>query len=266
MTPNTPRVIAILALSLSLVACSNKKEEAEDATQTSLAAQTSEAKNTTASTTPAKDKEPEAPATKDPEGTKKISARMVEGPFASLDAFAKAKKGKVLHADTESATKQGDWVTEGGVIEVDGKAHHVLLAGKAGELFRVSGDADFPVDTELSKPEQYNGRAILRDKAVPPGYIAIEHIVTFVDATQSGMAHDVLGYTHMCRPHKEKLACASFTTKRGAYLVYDTSVPDYEMPNAIVKDAEGAENLVELFYMNGGEEMTAEGVYRIELP
>ena len=49
-------------------------------------------------------------------------------------------------------------------------------------------------------------------------------------------------------------------------LVYDEKLPDYEMPNAIVKDADGKPDLVELFYMNGGEEMSKEGFYRIALP
>lgn len=266
MMTRKPALLFTLALVASLTACANKKASPQDPAQTSLTAQTSEAANTSTSTTPAKDKEVAPPEVEDPEGTTKISARVVEGPFASLTAFAEAKSGKILHVSKESATEEGGWVTEGGVIEVGGKAHHVLLAGKPSKLFRVSGDGDFPVNTESESAEQYEGRAILRDKAVPPGYIAIEHIVDFVDETQSGTAHDVLGHTHMCRERGEELLCASFTTKRGAFLVYDEKLPDYEMPNAIVKDADGKPDLVELFYMNGGEEMSKEGFYRIALP
>lgn len=202
----------------------------------------------------------------DPEGTRPAEAKMVQGPFASLDAFAESVSGTILSREEDCEVTEGPWSARGGVVSFDGAARHVLLVGAPGALYRVSGPRDFPVDTELSTPEQYEGRAILRTASVPPGYVLIEHSVDFVDATQSGMAHDVLGYTHLCREHLGGMACASFTTKRGAYLIYDQELPDYEMPNAVIKDVEGRESLVELFYMNGGDGMSEQGFYRIILP
>lgn len=202
----------------------------------------------------------------DPTGTVLVEAKMAQGPFASLDAFAESVNGAILTREDDCEVTEGAWSSQGGVVSFDGTARHVLLVGAPGALYRVSGPEDFPVDIANATPEQSQGRAILRTASVPPGYVLIEHSVDFVDATQSGMAHDVLGYTHVCRPHLAGMACASFTTKRGAYLVYDQEIPDYEMPNAIIKDVDGKEGLVELFYMNGGDGMSEQGFYRIILP
>jgi hypothetical protein len=195
-----------------------------------------------------------------------VSAAMAPGPYADFDAFAAATGATLLAIDPGEDGAQGEWVAQMYMIRDGAKVRQVMLAGKAGALYLMPSEDAFLVDMTSHTPDQYEGRAIVREASLPPGYVLFEHIVDFVDETQSGQAHDVLGLSHLCRPHDGGLACARFTTQKGAYLIYDGDDGDYEMPNAVIKDADGAEHAVELFYMNGGEGMDAPGFYTITLP
>ncbi len=199
-----------------------------------------------------------------PESTPRAAA-MTDGPFADFDAYAKASGVTLLAVDPGEDATGGEWVAEIYMVRQGEQVRQIMLAGKAGALYLMPTEGEFLADTVSHTPDQYKGRAIVRESSLPPGYVLFEHIVEFIDETQSGQAHEVLGFSHLCRPHNDGFACARFTTKRGGYLIYDGDDGGYEMPNAVVKDADGAENLVELFYMNGGK-MDEPGFYSITLP
>ena len=195
-----------------------------------------------------------------------IAAVMVDGPYADVDAFIAASGATMLAVDPGVDGAEGEWIAQLYMIRQGEEVRQIMLAGKPGALYLMPTDGEFIADTVSHSPDQYEGRAIVRDASLPPGYVLFEHSIDFVDETQSGQAHDVLGFSHLCRPHGDGMACARFTTMKGAYLIYDGDDGAYEMPNAVVKDADGAEDMVELFYMNGGAGMSEPGFYSITLP
>ena len=239
---------------LGLLACS-KKQSPEETTPTNISTSTQE---TTPTTTAAKEDAPPETAIA-PEGATTIDAKAVEGPFASLAAFAEANGAEVVRADPGSSAMASDWLTEGGVIKKGDKARHVLLAGKAGKLFAVSGEQDIAVDIELSTPDQYKGAAKVIEEGMPEGFVA------FVDETQSGTAHDVTGHTHLCHEREGGLVCAKFTTHKGAYLVYDQAEPSSTIARAALSAGEGPQ-VVEVKLDKENSELSKAGTYFIALP
>ena len=247
-----------IAAALMLGACSSS-------TPTPDPEPTEQPTNETADTAP-EDSEIIPEGGEEPEPGSPIMATKAEGPYASLGAFVEASGATLLREDPGCTQSDAGWATQGGVVTTSGGVtRHVLLAGKPGALHVLPSDDHFVIDPSLTAPDQLEGRAIIRTSPMPKSYVLFEHIVDHVDATQSGDAHDVLGFSHVCRAHDGGFACARFTTQKGAYLVYDTKGADYEMPNAIVNGVEGTAHSFEVFYMNGGIGMTEPGIYKVEM-
>ena len=215
------------------------------------------------SSAPATDADLDLPKTP----THDIEAFQLEGPFESYEAYA-TSKGAVDTRDESmvdqklSSAALGEIVSDGALLKIGDEVGRHVLVGKPGALYALP-----VVDSWTDNPPPFfpYASAQLDDQGVPPGYFQLRLTSGRSTKVDDGTRYESNGFSYLCREHAGGLACAKFLLEYVDYVETEGGTTP-NAPNGVLTDADGAENKVEVYHLQTGEQIAPAGVYTIKLP
>lgn len=210
---------------------------------------------------------------------KKIQAKKLEGPYASMEDYCE-KKGLSECNDSEAtmqksgAVPSAEQLSSLGVVGSTGEGfRHVLLIGEPGQLFELD-----TVDTwadEAERGSRYWMVQQLSTDFAPEGFFNVKYTVGTQTPTEtpSNSQYDYRVVMHTCKVVEGGLACARFVTEVGQTTDEDTSADASGIAMHTFTAVKGTPATVELTKLWDEDPegvdlsvLTEPGVYTIVLP